>query len=535
MPDRDQQIKMFNRLVDYIKTNSPHLPLPEQKKFFSSVSTTESTRIFEFLIGRRLPDFQISRLEVDVPEALTILDYPYIRTVTKSALVSVTTRQAVVGLLVIFDWLIKSISFQPKQENFVKDGESVDIDLEFLGNMRLYSDQIQEANLELGDKLYPLHDLGALELKLKQVADEDEQIAADIEVIENDIDAVEILKEDVEKCEKYLDHMSKYIQFRQEEKEKVLKQDTEAPEESSLEERLASIEAKIQAHPLDILELDRLQATEDALATKVTEASIKLEFRVKESYRFEEECRAAREKLRAIVEKQCFLLKDMIRLFDNQEINSKTLTNNRQKLVNWLAKMQQPLPDDTSQILKLTREIELFWQGLEATKPSLESELQDELTELKLGTEDLKGMNQRQLDELSRSGQANDRVTRETDLIKGRHEEEVEKLESLIDDDDRKMSNLQADCGSEVTALDKQYQEELRVLEGDKKNDKVITELNDQRLGKVVERHNSELLAMVRTEEQSLEYWKAVQDKCDRDRRAITQTQKKLKKRQMIN
>ena len=107
MPDRDDQIKMFEQLVDFLAQNSYGFPLPEAKRFFSSVSTTEASRIFEFLISRIRPDFKISKLEVDVPEALTTLDYPFIRSVTKSALVSVTTRQAIVNLLIIYDWLVR--------------------------------------------------------------------------------------------------------------------------------------------------------------------------------------------------------------------------------------------------------------------------------------------------------------------------------------------------------------------------------------------------------------------------------------------
>lgn len=116
-PDRDEQLRMFENLVDFLKQKEPTFPVPEAKRFFSSVSTTECSRIFEFLIGRLFTDFKINKLEIDVPDALALLEYPYLRAVTKSALVSITTRQAIVNLLVIFDWLV----------NFSKDSDADDM------------------------------------------------------------------------------------------------------------------------------------------------------------------------------------------------------------------------------------------------------------------------------------------------------------------------------------------------------------------------------------------------------------------------
>lgn len=112
VPDRDEQMKMFTTLVDFLRSEAPGFPIPDPRKFMSSVSTTEASSIFELLLGRLLLNFKINKLEEDVPKALGALDYPFIRSVTKSALVSITTRQAVGNLLVIFNWLINLIEIQ---------------------------------------------------------------------------------------------------------------------------------------------------------------------------------------------------------------------------------------------------------------------------------------------------------------------------------------------------------------------------------------------------------------------------------------
>lgn len=50
-------------------------------------------------------------------EALALLEYPYIRSVTKSGLVSMTTRQAIGNLLFIFNWLIGFIGLAKSAMN----------------------------------------------------------------------------------------------------------------------------------------------------------------------------------------------------------------------------------------------------------------------------------------------------------------------------------------------------------------------------------------------------------------------------------
>lgn len=535
MPDKDEQLKMFNRLVECMKANAPHLPLPDQKKFFSSVSTTESTRIFEFLIGRLLPDFQISRLEIDVPEALTMLDYPYIRAVTKSALVSVTTRQAVVGLLNIFDWLIKSVSHQPTQENLVKQGESVDVDLELVRNLRLYSDRIEEANQELADRLWPLHDFGAKELEEKRLSDECDRIAADIEVNKRDYEEVQELKKFIEDIEEYKDQATKYIEVKHKAKDDVLKRNNEVlAEESSIAEKLAAIRVKTQTHPLEITELERLQTIDENLTTKIAEKSREVECLTNQASKIDRENRTLEDRLHANVESKCFQIKSMIELFESQDIQSETLANNRQMLIDCLKKLQQPLPKSASQVIELIKEVEVFLQGLEATRPSLESELQDELTKKNLELNDLQATIHKITGEIDQTERANLRVKQKIDLIEAQHEEEVKKLESLIVEEDRKASDLQREHESRKATCDTQLVHELQVLSNDKKTCKAISELEDARLREVIEGQNCELQIMLKIEEDSLHKWQSVLNTCESNRRGLSLVRKRLKKRQII-
>lgn len=266
--DRDQQMRMFDSLLDYLKVNARHLPLPDAKKFFSSVSTTESARIFEFLIGRIIPEFKVTRLETDVPEALAKLDYPYIRSVTKSALVSVTTRQAAAGLLFIFNWLLTNI-------NRLEDGE-IDEDEEPSDETNIICDSIllhpgreAEAIRKHFDHLYPHQDFQSRENELEKVHTEIEQLKSDLDDMDEFLIEQQVLREDIEKCSNYSKQMQVYLQARKNELEQ-LNQQTLEMENEELARRIERISLQIREHELDPEEVRRNKALLESKELELT-------------------------------------------------------------------------------------------------------------------------------------------------------------------------------------------------------------------------------------------------------------------------
>lgn len=220
MPDKDQLIKMFDTLVQFLATNGfPH-PLPDPKKFFSSISTTESTRLWEFLISQLLPEFRITRLEIDVPEALKTLNYPHVRAVTKSALISVTSRQAVIGLLTIFYWLVHHILILNKDDEIEpesdSDGPSIHGQI-LLNLLYMPREQAVEVNRIAIEKYFPTCDLGPYEDQLNQLRADIDLMKQGIQDIREVGDIRRVLKDDIIKCKKYKDDMKNYIEGKRQE------------------------------------------------------------------------------------------------------------------------------------------------------------------------------------------------------------------------------------------------------------------------------------------------------------------------------
>lgn len=196
-PGHDEQMQMYSSLAEHLNEIAPSFPMPEPKKFFSSVSTTETTSIFELLIGDIIPGWEINKLDVDVPEILNTLGYPYIRSVTRSSLVSITTRQAVVNLLIIFNWLVrrsKNIRLQiedivkPKDQNydalleaFGKSGVSDDESkIALLQSLEDESRAIEAENAGLKRQLEDLGYAAELKAKLEDDIREGEKYNQDI-------------------------------------------------------------------------------------------------------------------------------------------------------------------------------------------------------------------------------------------------------------------------------------------------------------------------------------------------------------------
>lgn len=110
--DRDYQQACFEKLADFLIAHQYPYPPPDPKRFFQTVSKTDSVHIFEFLLNfffMSEQPFKITHIEIDVPRALKQINYPF--TVTKSNLVSVASRQSIATLLSIFDWLVNSIEY----------------------------------------------------------------------------------------------------------------------------------------------------------------------------------------------------------------------------------------------------------------------------------------------------------------------------------------------------------------------------------------------------------------------------------------
>lgn len=268
-PDREEQMKMFENLVTFMKTNAPNLAPPDPKKFFSSVSTTESSRIFEFLISRIIFDFKITRLEVDVPEALNSLEYPYIRSVTKSALVSVTTRQAVVGLLVIFNWLINSIN-QYNVESPETEDEMDEIAEIYINTLSMPPERLLEAEKKILDKMYQNKDVQTICREYDYVVEECEKIQQNTDEVEEIEHDTQILDEDIEKCRNYEMEMHKYIKVKRDEEDALMKQSALIKmQDDALRSQVAQLRFEIETNNIDVDEVMKQRTEMENLRTKL--------------------------------------------------------------------------------------------------------------------------------------------------------------------------------------------------------------------------------------------------------------------------
>jgi len=270
---------MFNRLVEYLELNEPGFPKPDAKRFFQSVSTTEASRIFDVLLTRLKPSFKLNKLEVDVPDALAELDYPYIRSVTRSALVSITTRQAVVNLLIIFNWLVEIIKHL-YEVNSKDDGS-------FFMQKIMGRDKGPSSELD--------NDLVKKEEECQELYEE----INDLEVQADQIDELEAankaLGEDINKCEDYNNEMKKYMNVKNEElchvedelkNLEVKMREIERDQEMLCFDQLVKV--GLQISPIDIgnlkaqtesvkREYDHERAQCEALISEIRENDIKLE------------------------------------------------------------------------------------------------------------------------------------------------------------------------------------------------------------------------------------------------------------------
>lgn len=508
--DREEQVKMFDTLVGFLKLNANHLQPPEAKKFFSSVSTTESARIFQFLISRLLPEFKINRLEIDVPEALTTLDYPYIRSVTKSALVSVTTRQAAVGLLTIFDWLIDAI--QSKEQSAEESNETVDESEDERGELCkniVMDPDTTKPDDHLFNSLYPTRDCQLQEFDLaEQEIVRQEEILADIEQM---IQGSQTIDEDIEKCIEYEDQMQKYLETKkqalEEAKQKALGLEFQSEDRVRLKQQ-NSLEIKV--HELGVEEVKRFQAEmskNDALIenfkVKSGEVEIsKLNFEKvaqKHNCRVEDTIKSMVSDLRAVVEN-----------LDRLE-NSKSEQCVSRKLIlrEWIVKLEQTPHHELIQSQRILHDFNLLVQKLLATTSSLKSEL--ELDCIVSIDEELKRViadnDKYHLEVLPKLLEVSKRGDREIDILRIQWTDSHTKVEASDSALDRRMAQLQERYNNMRLNLEKEKASDLSIAERVMSRISEEAKANASRLQSVIERNEHRILTIVKEAQREADRW----------------------------
>lgn len=381
LPDKDEQMKIFQNLVDFMKKNAPDIPPPEAKKFFSSVSTTESLRIFQILISCLLPDFKVIHLEKDVPEALTLLRYPYIRTVTRSSLVCVTTRQAAVGLLVIFDWLIRYIDCDQE----LSDDDDPPITEQII-RIITKENPTPEARSQFFEKLLQRPDLETERLELESIYSELEELQCQ----KDDLDELNRVKktydEDILKSCDYIKELEKYCQ---QNKEKL---NEELQKESKLKLRLETLKERNHKISLESrnheYSLEKISNTQNELKISKSENE-KLKDKIDKSNMRKKDVEQS--KIRISVDhkqRKTSILTSFRRLIEICETDFEFDTPNMDKmkkiLTEWASKLVQMIEnDDPEQNLKFQNDINSVSQELSSQYHMVESELKEGIADLK--------------------------------------------------------------------------------------------------------------------------------------------------------
>jgi len=511
-PDRDLQSKMFDTLVDYLKVNAPHLPTPEAKKFFSSVSTTESARIFEFLISRILPDFKINRLEIDVPEALALLDYPYIRSVTKSALVSVTTRQAAVGLLVIFYWLIGTINQieNVNSDGFEDEDEPVDERCEIYKNILMHPERIGEANRKVFECLYPREDFQARLDDLEHTKAEIDQLNEHLIEIDELKQEALTLEEDMHKCKEYTTLMEKYFTTKRSEEDELKQQSLRLDIKN--EERLRrkdKILLEIKNHDLDIEEVKRNQAVVDNLESKRLHIREQVANAHSEKDKAEGNLQRLLSKFKEKIEENTTQMKNLLQTYDSQrDVESEHWGERRLEIREWMIRLEQLPHDDLAQNHRLQHEQSLFIQKLRATNLSLESEIRDGMSDKKIQLENLEFSNEKYPKEvLPRLQEALKRTERDCENDRRQYMDNLSKIDVQTEEEARQTTQLQEKYQElEATVVKDKALEEKR-LRSDYEESSLIAELNMKHLRSVLERTSHQATSLVKEAERESGRW----------------------------
>lgn len=508
--DREEQVRMFDSLVNFIKTNAGHLQPPEAKKFFSSVSTTESARIFQFLISRLLPDFKINRLEIEVPEALTTLDYPYIRSVTKSALVSVTTRQAAVGLLTIFDWLIDAI--QSKEQSADESNETVDEPDDERGelckNIVMDPDSTRPDDA-LFNSLYPtkgsqIEDFELAELEIEK----QEEILAEIEQM---IQGSQTIDEDIEKCIKYEDQMLKYLETKKQTLEDVRQRALGLEFQGEDRIRLKQQNSlEIKVHELGVEEVKRFQAEmarNDALIENLKVKSNEVEVSKMSSEKLAQRHNGRIEDiLKGIVGDLRAVVDSLDRL---EKSNSEQCVSRKLILRDWIVKLEQTPHQELIQSHRIMHDFNLLVQKLSATTSSLKSELeQDCITSVE---EELRSVvsdtEKYHIEVLPKLLEIVKRGDRDIDMLRIQYTDSQTKVEAMDSALDRKMAQLQERYNNMRQNLEKERASDLSIGERITSRSSEESKANASRLQSIIERNEQRILTIVKEAQREADRW----------------------------
>lgn len=501
VPDRDMQIKMFETLVDYLKTNAPHLPLPEAKKFFSSISTTESSRIFEFLISRLLPEFKLNKLETDVPEALALLKYPYIRSVTKSALVSVTTRQASVGLLVIFHWLIgfikqmEPLTWEEVNNNGALLDEKRQIYRIILANP---PERQPEECRKLFDKLYPAPDYHGVMKALEDTKEEIAVLERNLAEIQDLEEEVAFLDRDLELVADYQLKMEEYVHGLKDKKDDLGQQalNLEAENKERLK-RNEHLRNQIEKHEFTEEDVVKNQETLARLESELDDINRKLHASNNENQKAEEDFQMILTRFVEMRIKNINQLNKLRETYRSQDFGSKLWAERRLELEALLSRFERTPHDDLEQNFRLQREQEMLLQKSSATDGLLESEVRDGLTERRLELENFEASNEKRSNNILRLEETLRRREREVEDEVCRDEEALNNLRAENQELDAKIEVMEAKRKAEEAALAKGRDMQRRELEQDRKEFNTEIDLSRKRMESALARIGNQANTLV--------------------------------------
>lgn len=501
MPDRDLQLKMFDTLVDFLKTNAPHLPLPEAKKFFSSVSTTESSRIFEFLIGRILPDFKINRLETDVPEALALLDYPYIRSVTKSALVSVTTRQAAVGLLVIFYWLINCINQIEDPKDELEDCNEMS---ELYKSILMQPDKVGEVSRRRFEESYPTENYEGLMNNLEETVEEIDAINRYLAEIDDVVLEATTLEEDIQRCAEYRVQMEKYLQVKADEeddiKQQSLRTDIQNEERAKRKEHFLS---EIQRHELNIEDVRRNQAIVNNLESKLNSIRRQADELALQRDQTEKKYQKLLSMFREVNNENLNHMKKLLHTYSSQQdVDSEHWAERKLEIREWILKLEQLPYDDLAQNQRLQHEQSLFMQKLSATSMLLQSEIRASMTDKKFQLESSEAENDKyQREILPRLREASYRIQGETEDETRHCMDNLSRINVQSEEEDQHLKQLKDKAEQAEAAIIRERNLELQRLAADKQEITSFIELSMKHLKTALDRNHQQALSIVKEAE----------------------------------
>lgn len=506
-PDRDAQQRMFDNLTDFIRNNAPGFPCPDAKKFFSSVSTTESSRIFELLISRLIQDFKVKRLEIDVPEALATLDYPFIRSVTKSSLVSVTTRQAAAGLLHIFDWLAQIIL--SRDDSQISEDDDLMTDNQWaLKNSILNPDTVYEENKKVLMRMYSQDDVDRLDQDHELVQQEQDRLQQQMEEIESLNQVCFTIDEDIKKCREYRAQMQIYLDSKVQESEELERELRDL--KVQLEEDTRQIDQwkhEINTHKLDIdqvnRECDRLSKLGQTLQTfrdqrLQADAELKL---------VEDKCQRLQDRYQESIPEYHKQLRELADLASSIQID-----------------LQIPQNLDTEEDLRSAITcLKAFSLELHPILSGKLSEINDELQQVEV-------IDARYSAEVfPRLQEEIDRVARKREVAE-RHQVEVQQSDkSRMDDLERRASQQLQDILKENGILREKSDQANRALEGDRQNFSNILKSSRTHFQAHLESHKQRVYILMKDAEQEAEDWKEAQSGWDKRKLIVNKAYKLLK------